>query len=145
MLKTINISSKIPVPAEQAWTAISNIGGLELWFPIISECRVTGDGVGATRILTLENGGTMTDIIELIDHQQRRLQYNRIQSPFPVQSYIGTVEVHATGQHACELSWTIDMDVAEAEAAELAEFVKQAISDGIQGLAQALTTTQPAL
>ena len=89
MIEQINITKTLTVNADQAWAAISGIGGLDRWFPIIADCSVLGAGVGATRVLTLVDGGKITDRIETIYHQQRSLRYNRIESPFPVQSLSG--------------------------------------------------------
>ncbi|AMK77985.1 polyketide cyclase/dehydrase/lipid transport protein [Methylomonas methanica] len=133
MLKTVNVSKTMPIPAETVWSAIAGIGGLERWFPVIAACRVQGDGVGALRVLTLAAGGEMTDRIELIDHDRRRFRYNRIESPFPVNRYLGTVDVAETVDGRTVVEWVVDIE-AEAESRELLEFVRQAITDGVAGL-----------
>ncbi len=106
MIEQINITKILTVNADQAWAAISDIGGLDRWFPIIADCSVLGAGVGATRFLTLVDGGKITDRIEAIDHQQRSLRYNRIESPFPVQSYLGTVNISKVNDNSAKLSCT---------------------------------------
>ncbi|CAD6878321.1 hypothetical protein [Methylomonas albis] len=133
MLKTVNVSKTMPIPAATVWSAIAGIGGLERWFPVITACCVIGNGVGAMRVLTLAAGGEMTDRIELIDHGRRRFQYNRIESPFPVSSNLGTVEVGEALDGGSVLEWSVDID-ADAESLDLLEFVRQAITDGVAGL-----------
>ena len=49
MIEQINVTKILTVNADQAWAAISAIGGLDRWFPIIADCSVLGAGVGATR------------------------------------------------------------------------------------------------
>jgi hypothetical protein len=133
MLKTVTISKTMAMPAETVWSAIAGIGGLERWFPVIAACRVIGDGVGALRILTLAAGGEMTDRVELIDHGRRRFQYNRIESPFPVSHYLGTVTVGEAVDGGSMVEWLVDIE-AEAVSQELLDFVHQAITDGVAGL-----------
>ncbi|WP_026601906.1 SRPBCC family protein [Methylomonas sp. 11b] len=133
MLKKVTVSRTMSISAETVWAAIAGIGGLERWFPVIAACRVIGNGVGATRILILAAGGEMTDRIELIDHDCRRFQYNRIESPFAVSHYLGTVAVGETVDGGSVVEWVVDIE-AEAESQDLLEFVRQAISDGVAGL-----------
>lgn len=133
MLKTVNVSKTMPIPAATVWSAIAGIGGLERWFPVISACHLIGGGVGAMRVLTLAAGGEMIDRIELIDHGRRRFQYNRIESPFRVSSYQGTVEVCEGLDGGSVLEWSVDID-ADTESLDLLEFVRQAITDGVSGL-----------
>jgi hypothetical protein len=137
MLKTVTISKTMSIPAETVWSAIAGIGGLERWFPVIAACRVIGNGVGATRILSLAAGGEMTDRIELIDHGCRRFQYNRIESPFGVSHYLGTVAVGETVDGCSVVEWIVEID-AELVSQELLDFVHQAITDGVAGLEREL-------
>lgn len=135
MIEQINISKTLTVNADQAWAAISGIGGLDRWFPIIADCSVHGAGVGATRFLTLVDGGKITDRIEAIDHQQRSLRYNRIESPFPVQSYLGTVNISKVNDNSAKLSsWTVEIDVQEEQREALVELIHRAITEGVDGL-----------
>lgn len=134
MIETVNVNKIIAVPADQAWQAIAQINGLDRWFPVISDCTVTGNGVGAIRILTLTTGEKITDRIEAIDHHARRFHYNRIESPFPVSRYLGTVEVCQLGPDSSEIAWTLEIAVDNEQREELAGFLQQTLSDGIDGL-----------
>jgi hypothetical protein len=140
MIELLNVTKTITINADKAWTAISGIGGLDRWFrfPIITDCAVTGTGVGATRTLTLADGAKMKDRIEAIDHQFRRLRYTRTESPFPVQSYLGTVEIRKVNDRATEVSWTVEIDVQEDQRVALVKLLRNALTDGIQGLEQDL-------
>jgi len=113
MIEQININKILTVNADQAWAAISDIGELDGWFPIIADCSVLGAGVGATRFLSLVDGGKITVRIEAIDHQQRSLRYNRIESSFPVQSYLGTENISKVNDNSAKLSWTLEIEVQE--------------------------------
>ncbi|MGZ8157967.1 MAG: SRPBCC family protein [Methylobacter sp.] len=134
MIETVNVTKIIALPSDKAWQAIAQIGGLERWFPVITDCQVLDGGVGATRIMTLTSGEEIIDRIEAIDHQTRRFQYDRIKSPFPVNRYLGTVDVCKIGPDSSEISWTVEIDVSEDHRDELTGFIKQALSEGIDGL-----------
>ena len=134
MIEYINVIKTINANADQAWAAISRIGGLDRWFPIIADCSVFGTGEGATRILTLVDGGKIKDRIEVIDHQQRSLRYNRIESPFPVLSYFGTVKVSKVCDINAELSWTVEIDVQEEQRDAIVGLIHRALTEGIDGL-----------
>jgi hypothetical protein len=129
------IIKKINVPAAKAWEAISKIGKLDAWFPIIETCTVEGNGAGAKRNMSLINGGgDIKDIIKEIDHDNMRLVYLRPESPFPVTSYTGTVEVFKSYDGLAIVCWTIDFESKPEDSASVAEIVLGAISAGIDGM-----------
>lgn len=128
------ITKKLNIPAEQVWEAIRQIGRLDVWFPIIETCRVDGVGAGATRYMTLAGGGDIKDTIEEVDEQNWRLTYLRPISPFPVSDYRGTVEVFKSFDGLGVVAWTIDFESQAADAATVAELVRNAISDGLDGM-----------
>lgn len=135
------IIKKLNVPAEKVWEAIANMGNLDKWFPIIETCRVEGDGPGAVRSMTLiDGGGEIKDTIEEIDSGNMRLVYLRPVSPFPVTYYRGTVEVFKSYDGAGIVAWTIDFESKSEDSASVAELVHGAISAGIDGMEQDLTS-----
>lgn len=129
------ITKKLNVSAGQAWEAISKIGRLDVWFPIIETCTVEGTGPGAVRMMTIvEGGGTIRDTIEELDPVRRRLVYLRPVSPFPVSYYRGTVEVFESYDGLAVVAWTIDFDSKPEDAQAVADLVNGAISDGLDGM-----------
>jgi len=128
------ITKKLNVRADVVWEAIRKIGRLDVWFPIIETCRVEGEGQGALRYMTLAGGGEIKDIIEEIDDINMRLVYLRPVSPFPVTYYKGTVEVFKSYDGLGVVAWTIDFESQPEDAASVAELVRGAISDGIDGM-----------
>ncbi|WP_424360083.1 SRPBCC family protein [Methylocystis parvus] len=131
---TVNITKRIDAPADKVWAAIAGIGGLDRWFPIISACRVEGEGVGATRIMTLADGAEMRDRIVEIDAGARRLRYERPTHPFPVTDYRGVVEVDDDGEDSAVLCWTVRFEADEAHREEMLKLIETAISEGVDGL-----------
>jgi hypothetical protein len=130
-----SITKKLNVPAYRAWDAISRIGRLDVWFPIIETCVIEGQGSGAVRRMTLiDGGGEINDTIEEIDPIRRRLIYLRPVSPFPVTHYRGIVEVFESYDGLGIVVWTIEFESTPEEAQSVASLVKGAIGDGIDGM-----------
>lgn len=134
MLTKQPITKKLNVPAEAVWDAIRKIGRLDVWFPIIETCKVEGDGPGATRHMAIAGGGDIRDTIEEIDDANMRLVYLRPLSPFPVTYYKGTVEVFKSYDGLGIVVWTIDFESLPENASSVADIVRGAISDGIDGM-----------
>lgn len=129
-----SITKQLNVTTDNVWEAISTIGKLDVWFPIIATCIVEGDGVGAHRYMTVEGGGEITDHIEAINPTIKRLVYLRVKSPFPVTYYKGTVEIFDSFDSMAVIVWTIDFESDPENSVPVAELVKGAISAGIDGM-----------
>jgi len=65
-------------------------------------------------------------------------------SPFPVTHYRGTVEVFDSYDGRAIVSWTIDFESRPEDSAGVAELVKNAIADGIDGMERELRQASPA-
>ena len=145
MIEQLNVTKTINADADRVWAAISSIGGLDRWFPVITACSVSGTGEGATRILTLADGAEIKDSIEAIDHEHRRLRYTRTESPFPVQSYRGTVDVRYVNAGTAEVSWTVEIDVQEDQRDALVEFLRKCSGRRHPGSGAGFTTAASCL
>ena len=130
-----SITKKMDVPAERAWDAIRRFGRLDVWVPSMAACSVDGDGVGARRHLTLDGGlGEISDeLVDLVD-EERRLTYRRTASPFPVTSYVGTVEVFRSFDALAVVVWTVDFDSAPEVGEGVAALLEDAIAAGLDGM-----------
>jgi carbon monoxide dehydrogenase subunit G len=137
MDEQVFVQRVIAAPQDKVWAAVAGVDGLERWFPVIDGCRLEGSGVGCLRVLDLAGGGELRDRLIEIDDAAQRLVYDRIAHPFPTAKYIGRVHVHPHGE-AAVLTWTVDLDVAPEQRAELRAFLTGAISDGVAGMAAEL-------
>ncbi len=134
MSQKIKITHTIRAPVDDVWRAISGIGGLDKWFPIIATCEVTGNGIGATRVCGLADGAKLYETVKEIDDEARRFRYSIDDSPLPISGYLGTVEMHAVGDDT-ELSWSAEFDVDPAARDAIVTMLEGALGDGIKGLA----------
>jgi len=135
------IARKLAVPADAAWAAIEAFGRLDVWFPSISACRVEGSGVGAKRFMELEGLGPITDELVSLDASARRLVYRRTESPFPVSSYVGTVEVFTSWDELAVVAWTVDFESEEDVASFVDQLLVDGIGAGVDGLGADLSST----
>jgi uncharacterized protein YndB with AHSA1/START domain len=135
MDETVVVRRTMQASPEHVWAAVRAVGGLDRWFPVIETCTVTGEGVGAVRVLGLVGGGELHDRIDEVDDAARRLRYVRTVHPFPTRRYVGTVEVAAAPYGRTELTWSLDLDVEPADRDELLAFLSGAIGEGVAGLA----------
>jgi len=63
----------INAPAEKVWSIIKDFGDLS-WLPVVKSVTVNGGNTkGATRVLTLKDGGTITE--ELKKYDEKALSY----------------------------------------------------------------------
>lgn len=140
MLTKTTITKKMTVSGQAAWDAISKIGRLDVWFPGITACKVDGEGVGAYRRMTLDGGGDITDKILDINPSKRRLTYQRLESPFPVISYKGTVEIFDSFDTLAVVVWTVDFESEPKDSETMAELLKAGIGAGLDGMEKDLSS-----
>jgi uncharacterized protein YndB with AHSA1/START domain len=128
------VTRKMTVSAAQAWEAIAEFGRLDVWFPTISTCRVKGRGIGAVRRMDLARGGKIMDRIVDIQPEKMRLTYARVESPFPVSSYKGTVEVFESFDGLGVVVWTIDFESTPENAPVVSAQLEAGIGAGMEGM-----------
>ena len=128
------ITHKVTVSAARTWKAIEGIGGLDVWFPSITSCAVEGSGIGAIRRMDSVRGGRIVDRIVDIQPAEMRLVYQRVESPFAVTSYRGTVEVFESFDGLSVLAWTIDFESTPENAPIVNGQLEAGIGAGVEGL-----------
>jgi len=128
------VARKMTVSAAKAWDAIAKFGRLNVWFPTISTCVVEGSGVGAVRRMDSTRGGKIVDHIVDIQPEKMRLIYERVESPFAVTSYRGTVEVFESFDGFGVVVWTIDFASTPENSSVVNAHLEAAIGAGIEGM-----------
>ena len=76
----------------------------------------------------------MEDHIVEIDHEKRRVVYDRVRSPFPVSSYVGTVEVFESFDSLAVVVWTVDFDSTPENRASVQMTLEKGIGDALLGM-----------
>lgn len=124
--------------ADQVWQAIGAFGGLYTWHPAIVSTALTGTGsnAGDTRILTLGDGATVTEV--LVDHDDGTMQYSYVimVSPLPVQNYFSTLEVVPKGENGATVVWSSTFDANGASDEEAIEVISGIYKGGFTALTE---------
>jgi mxaD protein len=155
MTATVNIDAA----ASDVWDVIANYGDMS-WHPAISNATVdNGNNKGSVRILTLANGGTITE--ELKKHDSAKMSYKykitdmsaaqtiqhagqeEVVPVLPVENYQATLTVKDKGGKAI-VSWVAtyyrgylnNEPPAELNEAAADEAVTAVLTDGLTSLLQ---------
>jgi hypothetical protein len=89
--------------------------------------------------MTSNDGVELRDRVLEIDPVAKQFRCERTHSPFPVNKYLGAVDVRDKTASSCDVSWTVQIEVAEEAREPLAALLKQALSDGISSLESKLS------
>lgn len=125
------------VPADRLWALVSDFGGLAEIMEGIDECRVEGQGVGATRHIP-GKGGTVVESLDVLDPQTRTLVYSIVEGPMPFANYSASMVVTEAGSEASVLTWTGTFDAAGIPTEKAESLASRIYQGGIAGYTKAL-------
>lgn len=134
MKKIIKTQHQIDAPIDKLWANISKASGVNTWLPVITSCSLEGQGEGAKRICSSEQGDLLEKIVK-IDHERKIFQYAIEQQPFfPITNILGTMTV-SESMGKSQLNWDLAFDLTDESAFPM---IKEAIegmySTGAMGL-----------
>ncbi len=132
----ISKSTTLNASANEVWGTVGDFNGLPKFVPAFSASAMEGDGVGARRTLTLQDGGTILESLESLDEEARTLTYAIIESPLPITGYVSTMAVRDLGAGRCEFNWSSNFDVQGAPEAEVVAILEGVYAAGLDGLRQ---------
>lgn len=128
------VKKTIKAPADKVWATIRSFDDVDTFIPAIATCSVEGNGVGAKRICTMQDGGKILERLERVDEEAKTLQYSISEAPLPVSDYLGTVKVRDLGNGTTEVEWLSTMEVKGMPEAELKAMLEGIYASGIEGL-----------
>ena len=99
----------INAPAAKVWTTVSNFNDLGAWHPAVKKTEIVSGAnniVGAERLLTLQDGGTIKEKLLAYSAKKHSFKYSIIEGVLPVSSYVSTVSVKAQGKDKTLVVWT---------------------------------------
>lgn len=126
----------VPAPADQVWSDLRTFRGIERFLPPIQRSEVDGDGPGAIRVCTMEDGGKLEERLERVDDDRRELEYSILDGPMPLENYRSTMQVREEGPSSCTVIWTCTFDALDGADAELETSMSQLYASGLDGLAE---------
>ncbi len=99
----------INAPVAKVWATVSNFNDLGAWHPAIKKTEIvsgTNNKVGAERLLTLQDGGTIKEKLLAYSAKKHSFKYSIIEGVLPVSSYVSTISIKAQGKDQTLVVWT---------------------------------------
>lgn len=130
----VRVCREMKFPAAKVWSLVSNFGDLS-WTKGWSRLETEGDGFGMIRRIIIDGMEPIEEILESMDHQQRRFSYRIPNMPMPVSHYRADVEVAAIDEHTSRVSWhcTATADGAsEADATKIMQATYGQLLDWVE-------------
>lgn len=93
---TVDETVEIKAPPAKVWGKVSQFGDLGAWLPPIKKTEITegkDNTPGAVRVLTTQDGGTVTEKLLKYSAKKHMMQYAIIGGVLPVSDYTATLTV----------------------------------------------------
>ncbi|SDK60344.1 mxaD protein [Methylophilus rhizosphaerae] len=116
--------------AEVVWNKVADFGDLGAWHPAVAKTEILSgkrNHVGATRELTLQDGGKVHEALTAYNVKAKTYSYKIIDGVLPVNEYASTVSVHTNGAGKSVVVW-------ESHFLPKAPADEKAASDTIKGV-----------
>jgi hypothetical protein len=107
---SVRANTVIEVPADAAWARIADVPNNASWFTSLvkSWCEADPETGRPVRFVTTPTGMTMTEDILLVDHDQRRLQYQLRANPI-MTHHLATIDVIELSASTCLVIYSTDL------------------------------------
>ncbi|GAA0720753.1 SRPBCC family protein [Dokdonella soli] len=107
----LKVSKSVIVHAEPGavWEKARDFDGLARWHPAVAKDEIavgTNNEVGAVRVLTLRDGGTVREKLLGFDAKHHRFRYTILEGVLPVSAYTSTLSVKAAGKNRSKVTWS---------------------------------------
>jgi mxaD protein len=99
----------IDASAAKVWKAAKDFDSLNTWHPAVAKDAIvegTNDTVGAVRLLTLQDGGTIKEKLLSFDAAHRKFKYAIVEGVIPVSNYTSTFVVTSAGKGKSTVTWS---------------------------------------
>jgi len=108
--KKLTVTKRIEVnaPAAEVWDKVHNFGDLGAWHPAVAKTEIvegTNNEKGAVRVLTLQDGGKITERLLAYNPKDMSYRYEIIESVLPVSGYASTISVKPAGKDKAVVTW----------------------------------------
>jgi mxaD protein len=110
MASNLSVEEHVTVnaPASQVWSKINNFGDLGAWHPAVAKTEIiSGENnkVGAIRLLTLQDGGTIHEQLTAYNDAAMTYSYVIKEGVLPVSHYASTIQVMPLDANTSEVIW----------------------------------------
>ena len=102
-------SVALDASADAVWSTVKDFDRLNTWHPAVAKDEIVegkADHVGAVRLLTLKDGGTIKEKLLARSGAQRMFKYSILEGVLPVSDYTSTFTVKSTGKNKSTATWS---------------------------------------
>ncbi len=119
------------------WKLMREFNALDVWLPPVQASAASGNPTqpGATRVLSLVGGATVTEKLLAFDDARHSYSYAFIQVPLPVKNYVAEIELAAAPGGKTLIKWHSTFDAAGASDDKAKEAIQGIYDAGLGKLA----------
>ena len=117
------------------WKMVGDFNALDVWHPAVTRSTATGTAPGATRLLTLGNGATISEKLLARDPARHSYSYAILKSPLPVKNYKSTLQLSPTPDGKTLMRWSSTFEAAGADDAKAQEVIQGIYDAGLAKVA----------
>lgn len=143
----------IQAPVAKVWDAVKDFDHLNGWHPAVAQDAIVegqNNVVGAVRVLTLKDGGTVKERLLAYDAAKHTMKYSILEGVVPVSDYTATLSVSHAGKGRSLVTWSAHFrrkntgdNPAENENDKTAvDTIKSIFRGGLDNLKKQLEATQ---
>ena len=110
-MPTDSLVVKVRAPAAAVAGLIGQFDLVADLSPQIAACEVEGEGVGATRALTMSDGLQVLE--RLVEESETGYAYELVDGPEAIEGYRIAIVVNPDGPDASTVRWTLELRVVE--------------------------------
>jgi mxaD protein len=99
----------IDASAAKVWKTAKDFDSLNTWHPAVAKDTIvegTNNTVGAVRLLTLQDGGTIKEKLLSYDAAHHKFKYAILEGVIPVSNYTSTFVVASAGKGKATVTWS---------------------------------------
>jgi len=99
----------IDASAAKVWKTAKDFDSLNAWHPAVAKDAIvegTNNTVGAVRLLTLQDGGTIKEKLLSFDAAHHKFRYAIVEGVIPVSNYTSTFVVTSAGKGKSTVTWS---------------------------------------
>ena len=140
---SVSKTTAIDATAAEVWAKVKDFNALNTWHPAVAKTEILAgenNKVGATRLLTLNDGGTIEEDLLAWDEATMTYSYNIIQSVLPVSNYEATLTVEPITGTSTKVIWSASFNAGKGADDDTARNTISGIFDaGLENLTKILT------
>lgn len=128
-------SRMIDTSADQLWQTISQMTGMEDWYPqLIASSQVDQSADQPTRLCVMLDGAELHERILLRDEATRTFTYAIDQHPLPAANVVGTIRIDPIGTRS-QVTWDAQFTTQPEVADQIVEHITNMYRAGLDNLA----------